>query len=369
MSTPEQPLLFITSVLPGTGFGAGERSTSLLHALRAVGPTRLLLLRHPWHAPVRPGECDHVIDAIAPGAWERGYYWRRQIAAGPVRTEPRLVRELARILEREPVRAILCRYSTTLALDAPRFAPSMIDIDDVPTDFRSRIPGIGPLRRRLLGRALRDYRAVFVTKPLDIDKVPHAQVRVLPCISTSVTPLADAGEGASLLFLGSSAHPPNAQGVERFVRSVWPQVHARVPGATLTLAGSGWEKHGQVPGVRTPGFVPSLQDAYREASAVVCPIWSGAGACVKLAEAAGFGRAIIAAGHAASGYEGLLVPGEDLLLASDDEAFVAHCVAVLRDRTLRDRLGRSARQKAAAMLSPQAMERIIRDALETRCRV
>ncbi len=206
-----------------------------------------------------------------------------------------------RIVEREPVRAIFCRYSFTQALDAPRFAPAMIDLDDLPT---------GRLRLGLLGRSLKGYRTVFVTKESDVAKVPHPDVRVLPCISTSAQPTEEGDAGMNLLFLGSSGHPPNAQGVARFVSVIWPRILAQLPEATLTIAGTGWERYASARGVRVPGFVASLNDAYRNAAGVVCPIWSGAGACVKLAEAVGFARPVVASAFAAEGYAGILVPGE-----------------------------------------------------------
>jgi glycosyltransferase involved in cell wall biosynthesis len=354
LSTPDRPFLFVTTILPGTGFGAGERSASLLQALRAIGPTRVLLLRHPWHAPVKPGDCDHVIDAIAPGASERAYYWRRQVAAGPFRTEPRLVDELSRIIEREPVRAILCRYALTLGLDAPRFAPSMIDIDDVPTDRRSL----------LLVRSMRGYRTVFVAKGEDVAKIPHPDVRVLPCISTSAHAVEERDADMNLLFIGASGHPPNAEGAKRFVTAVWPRIRAQLPDATLTIAGSGWSAYDAEPGVRVPGFIESLEAAYRRAAVVVCPIWSGAGACVKLAEAAGFARPIVTTPFAAAGYAGILDPGEHLLVADSDEAFAAHCLKLLRDAPLRERLAAAAGSRAAQRLSTGALEQILRDALD-----
>ena len=178
------------------------------------------------------------------------------------------MRELASILEREPVRAIFCRYSLTQALDAPRFAPAMIDLDDLPA---------GRLRLGLLGRSLKGYRTVFVTKESDVAKVPHPDVRVLPCISTSAQPMEEGDAGMNLLFLGSSGHPPNAEGVARFVSVIWPRILAQLPEATLTIAGTGWERYASARGVRVPGFVASLNEAYRNAAGVVCPIWSGAG--------------------------------------------------------------------------------------------
>lgn len=362
MGSPHTPFLFVTTTLPGTGAGAMERSASMLEALRAIRPTRVLLLRHDWHPPIARGSCDHVLDAIAPGASERFYHWRRRFPFGPLRTESRLTAALARILEHEPAAAIICRYPATLALDAPRFAPSLIDIDDIPSDTEgNRL--LATLGRHALGHALRGYRTVFVTKPADTRKVLHANVRVLPCISTSAHPLPDTAHAHNLLFLGSHGHLPNAHGVARFVERAWPRILRHYPDATLTLGGTGWERYAGRPGVRTPGFIESLEQAYRSALVVVCPIWSGTGACVKLAEAAGFGRPVVASVPAAAGYEGILEAERDILTAADDDAFADACIRLLGDEGLRTRLGRSAQVRAATSLSVAAVERILRAAL------
>jgi hypothetical protein len=362
MTVRERPFLFMTTILPGTWFGGAQRSASLHGALRALGPTKVLLLRLPWHPQPQAGECDFVIDAVAPGASEKWFYRRRHLGVGPFRTEPALVRQFSELSQREGgFRGILCRYMTTLALDAPRFAPAAIDLDDVPTDLPlARVPGIlQGGRRSLMRRWVKDYQTVLVTKNSDLGKVPHSDVRVLPCISTSAHHVEPKPGPPNLLFLGASDHVPNAQGVERFVESVWPRILQGNPETMLTIAGRGWERYSSRQNVRTPGFVASIDDAYRDATVVICPIWSGAGSCVKLAEAIGFGMPVVATTFAADGYAGILEPGRDLLASNDADELADQCLTLLGDPLLRARLSTAARTAADAYLSQAAINRIV----------
>ena len=170
-----------------------------------------------------------MFDAIAPGASESWYYRRRHIGVGPFRLEGRLHAALRDLCAKERFDGILCRYFFTAALGAPDFAPSVIDLDDVPASPP----------RALLGRALRDYRTVFVTKQADIAKVGHPRVEVLPCISTASGGAGGINASNGLLFVGGRSHPPNGEGIARFLQSIWPRIRERVPDATLTLAGAG----------------------------------------------------------------------------------------------------------------------------------
>jgi glycosyltransferase involved in cell wall biosynthesis len=78
-------------------------------------------------------------------------------------------------------------------------------------------------------------------------------------------------------------------------------------------------------GIEVVGFVDDLAAEYRQADVCICPIWRGEGANVKLAEYAGLGRAIVATAFSARGFEGILEPGRDLLMANSDDELEDCC--------------------------------------------
>jgi glycosyltransferase involved in cell wall biosynthesis len=171
-----------------------------------------------------------------------------------------------------------------------------------------------------------------------------------------------------MLFVGGLAWPPNAEGLMRFVEKSLPIVRRRLPNSELRIVGR--LSNAQMTdlkdreGIEVVGFVPDLAAEYRHADVCICPIWRGEGANVKLAEYAGFGRAIVATAFSAQGYEGILEPGRDLLTANSDEEMANCCVELLADDQRRQRLAHSARTVALRMLSQVAIDRSIQEAVE-----
>jgi glycosyltransferase involved in cell wall biosynthesis len=173
-------------------------------------------------------------------------------------------------------------------------------------------------------------------------------------------------ESKTILFVGSYRWPPNRDGVTRFVQHILPRIRQQVPTATLRFVGEDSQLLDGIDGVSGAGFVEDLVAEYRNAALVVCPIYSGAGANVKLAEAALFGKAIVATSHAARGFEGMLEPERDLLVADTDETITAACIRLLQDEHVRTELERNSLRAAAEHLSQPAIDRIVGNALE-RC--
>jgi glycosyltransferase involved in cell wall biosynthesis len=161
-----------------------------------------------------------------------------------------------------------------------------------------------------------------------------------------------------LLFLGACTYPPNVQAAERMVAKILPLVRRAVPGARLLLAGKDSEKlpsRGAAPeGVEYLGFVDDLDALYARTRVVCCPISQGGGTRVKLVEAAGYARPMVATRIGAEGLE--FVDGEDILLRDDDAGFAAACVALLRDPEICARMGAAARVRARTLYDGDAIQ-------------
>jgi glycosyltransferase involved in cell wall biosynthesis len=86
---------------------------------------------------------------------------------------------------------------------------------------------------------------------------------------------------------------------------------------------------------------------YAQASAVVCPIYSGGGTRVKIIEAAAYGMPIVSTTIGAEGID--LKSGIEILIADDVHAFSMACARVLGARHLASRIGAAAKRKAIAL--------------------
>jgi glycosyltransferase involved in cell wall biosynthesis len=296
----------------------------------------------------------------------RWYWRRRKYSLADYRPDAGVARFVRELHAQHRFDLFFGRYQLPILAACARLGPTFVDLDDVPVNVRATRPAaLGLLQRVQLQRALAPLRGVFVTKRADAALVAHPRVAVLPCISTQperARPLGPPASERRLLFVGGMRWPPNRDGVLHFVDAILPKVLAQVPDARLRLVGEGGDFFAGRAGVDVVGFAKDLVLEYERAAAVIVPVRSGAGACVKLAEAAGFGRAIVATPYAARGYEGILESGRDLLVAQSDDEFANGCIELLTSEARRAALAASARTTAAEQLSQAAIDRIVRTA-------
>lgn len=209
---------------------------------------------------------------------------------------------------------------TASRFGAWEIAPLYVDIDDVPTlAFESllkyQLPSVlQPVGRSLIrwwqGFVVRKCHAVWVVKESDVSELPKGTRWGL---LTNIAKKPSAGYGLvartrekELVTLGYMGYGPNSAGVNWFLNNVWTQFYSKHPDWEYAIAGGGasardvemWVTY---PGVKVLGFVDDLEDLYSRAAAIVTPIESGAGTCIKVIEAAVFGRKIFATKFAARG--------------------------------------------------------------------
>jgi glycosyltransferase involved in cell wall biosynthesis len=367
-------ILFISTERPEPGFGAGERSLSICKALARIGELHTLVVIDPGRPSHRPEPGAHVVHLRGTDGPATSWYWRRRkYSLADYRTDRNVADAVEKLHREHRFDLFFGRYQLPILAGCARLGPTWVDLDDVPINLTLTRPALlGAMQATMLRRSLAPMRRVFVTKRGDVARISHSSVVILPCISTQpeqvdgspAAPAASRGDdGPRLLFVGGMRWPPNREGVAHFIERVLPKILARVPGARLRLVGEAGEfAHGE-PGVEVVGFSNDLVAEYRRAALVVVPIRAGAGSCVKLAEAAGFGRPIVSTKFAALGYEGILEPGRDLVAADDDGEFADRCVALLQDPARGAALGAAAKAAADRHLSQPAVDRIIGDAL------
>ena len=134
-------------------------------------------------------------------------------------------------------------------------------------------------------------------------------------------------EPLRLLFVGSGNYAPYERGLAWLVRRVLPQIRAH-GSVQLDVVGAPPSRPVSAEGVRYLGRVPSVVPHYREAHAVVIPVFEGSGTRLKAVEAAAFGRPIVST---SLGVEGLpLEPGRHYLEANDAESFSAAVLQLAR---------------------------------------
>jgi len=92
---------------------------------------------------------------------------------------------------------------------------------------------------------------------------------------------------------------------------------------------------------------------------VVCPIWGEGGANVKLAEALQYGCVTVASKDAADGFEPIIKPGENMLVADTPEIMIDTLCSAVKNPHLLDELRENARLLTEDVLSQSYFDHVI----------
>ncbi len=233
------------------------------------------------------------------------------------------------------------RHSQTLLLRAER---SLVR--------RSEDRTVHRFRRSLLVNA--DEATVLA----DRSSAPAHRIRSIPPLiaAPSVPDRTFDGE-PEFVFLGLLSLPHNDDGLRSFLRTAWPHIVERLPGARLRVIGN--EARPELSelaatlrdSVTVEGYISDLGEALSGAAALVNPVRFGSGIKLKVVEALGRGLPVVstpigAEGIASGPGTGVLVAAEpaeftDLLCSLTDPVVNAEISAQARDH-FRARYSRSA---------------------------
>jgi hypothetical protein len=165
-----------------------------------------------------------------------------------------------------------------------------------------------------------------------------------------VEPLPLVDEPRALMFADWS-WPANVTALRRLLDG-WAQVRARVPGATLLVAGRGAPDVTGA-GVRVVGAVARTVDAMAEASVLAFPCPPTSGPKMKVLDACAAGLPVVTT---ASGAEGLDVPA-DAVASTDDAGYLDLLADVLADPQRRATMAATARGAVLAHHAPAVAAR------------
>lgn len=241
-----------------------------------------------------------------------------------------------------------------------RWPMSVLDIDDIPSRVYAASAAVeqNPIRRLLDLRMSRIWRRRerHFSRRFDVLTVcseddrrylgNQARIHVIPNGYEVLGPhrrmLSDPPR---IGFIGNFTWSGNSNGIEWFIRRVWPRIKEQVPRLELRLIGRGSDGEVAKLGrdVEGLGFVEDPGPEIASWSAMVVPIKFGGGTRVKTVE--GFARRcpIVATSIGAFGYD--VRHGEEVMLADSPEDFASCCVSIVRNPELGDALAQRAHNR------------------------
>ncbi len=186
----------------------------------------------------------------------------------------------------------------------------------------------------------------------------QTRVTHLPMVETCADP-GNTYAGPALFTTGPN--PFNLQGYYYFTRRVLPTVRGRVPDFELQVTGAVCEQVVDEPGVRRLGFVPDLDELFRDAAFLVCPLLGGTGQLVKVVEAMSRGVPAVVLANAAPRTP--IVDGVNGRVARDAAEFAEIVRELWADRAACRRLGEAARETIRENFSPALTREVLGELL------
>jgi succinoglycan biosynthesis protein ExoO len=239
--------------------------------------------------------------------------------------------------------------------------PSAVVMHDL---FSSRPSHFGPLgsdqtgglvdidtEMAMLGRA-GAVIAIQTEEAATVQQVLPGMPVLLAPMATVPVAAAQVGKGLDLLFIGSNTSP-NVDGLHWLFEEVWPSVRRANPAACLKVAGNVAASFpaGVPDGVVLLGRVDNLKPLYADAAVVISPLRGGSGLKIKLIEALGHGKAIVATPTTLQGVTDIVAPA--VLVADDAEVFADGITTLLEDPALREAYGARALAVVRDHFSPE----------------
>jgi glycosyltransferase involved in cell wall biosynthesis len=165
------------------------------------------------------------------------------------------------------------------------------------------------------------------------------------------------------LIAGSFAWGPNVEGALRFLREGWPRVRKANPRIRLRVAGKDQPAMlrdlAQEMGAESAPNVPSMGDEFARATALIVPLWIGAGARIKIIEALAASLPVVSTPEGAEGLG--LTPGTHYIEGASPANLADAALGILRDSGRGDALARAGRAFAETHWSHVSVARLQND--------
>ena len=351
-------ILMITFESPVATYGGGQRVLSVKRAFERLGEVRVLHLV-PKGKENETFNADYTAPSDTEVRGDRAYWLKRQLFFSDFRPYGPALERVKAIREEYPFDIVICHLFTTAPAAPVDLVPCYLDSDFAVAPLSRFSKLLWPLTRRVMNARARKFAGIFVIRPGDRNILSGAKTTYLPCVSTSVrAPAHVADDAKNLLFVGNvKAWQPNRESVEFLVNDVAPQLTGT--GYRLRLIGDGTQDYDGAENVSGLGFVDDLEAEYQNAAVVLCPVWSGLGANVKLAEALQYGSAIVTTNHAVAGYEGVVKAGEHVLAGEGRDDLTAILPDLLINPSRMKSLRASAAELGASVLNQENLNAIV----------
>lgn len=201
--------------------------------------------------------------------------------------------------------------------------------------------------------AMRSCDAIIVLTEIDKQVLVKEEVTTPIFVSPAIIPIPNQGETRDfqfcnkLVFLGSSDHKPNLEGIMWFLENTWKHILQQRPSTQLQIIGKWQHRYidkitANYKNVELTGYVPSIEPYIKNAIMIV-PILTGSGMRMKIIDAANYGIPFVTT---QVGVEGLdFKDNLDCFIENDPILFAEKTLKLMEDNYLQKKFSDNAFEK------------------------
>ncbi|MGA9061101.1 MAG: glycosyltransferase family 4 protein [Terracidiphilus sp.] len=365
-------ILFVTSHWPfAAAYGAQQRVLNIGRLLSRIGDVSYVIVptEQEDEETARQTQCEFDVRRVirpVPVEPVNSFNWfvqrfRHEFDPMYMASDPYVVSAADRVIAEELIQQhdIIWVHTIRTAhwFRIYRWPHSVLDVDDLPsrTYQSSAQSASSPVRRLLDLRMSWIWRRRELTFPDRFDLLTVCseedrrylgrldRIHVIPNGAHPVAPRPHTRSALPRIgFIGNCTFKPNEDGLNWFIRDVWPKIKCEFPCTQLRLVGRGSSGYltRTGPDIIGLGWLEDPGEEVASWSVMIIPVKVGAGTRVKTAE--GFARKcpIVATSIGVFGYE--VENGKEALIADSAKDFASACTLLLKNSELRESLTKTA---------------------------
>ncbi len=317
-------ILYIAQTNPlNISNGSYQRTHHLWNALKRIGNVYTAFLNGPFDHNIDDEENKIKSFVLIPKSWLGRHLW--SFFSKLVSPSVFSFQSLTYINKQLPWKNIdfdyvVVRYLRQVSITkAYKIGPCFVDIDDLPSEAFDSISK--NKHTKIIGLLLSQYvkmwqvnilkkcQGAWISNPQQKQYV-NQYCKCLTLYNIAMLPSENykirGKQEFQIMTIGLMSYEPNYKGINNFLENEWMSLHLKYPNLKYAIAGSGLpqeyqKKWKEYPNVYILGYVKNIESLYEQSIAVITPIYSGAGTCIKVQEACLYGRKVFSTEFAVRG--------------------------------------------------------------------
>ncbi len=152
----------------------------------------------------------------------------------------------------------------------------------------------------------------------------------------------------ALFYIGAMNWMPNIEGIQWFLKNVWPSLNSKFPQLKFYLAGREmpkWLLQLKANNIVIMGEVVDAEQFVRSKKIAIVPLFSGSGVRIKIIESMSLGKAVVSTRVGAEGID--CEDGKNIFIANTAEEFIQAVSTLYTQPEVAEKMGTAARRLVA----------------------